>query len=61
MTREEIIKLFQSLAMSQGYYGRLLKHLKELEERDPEAYDEFMSELESECSDPLDVVMAMEG
>lgn len=61
MTRDEIIKLFQTLAMSQGYYGRLLKHLKELETNDPDAYDEFMSELESECNDPLDVVMALEG
>lgn len=61
MKREEILKLFQTLAMSQGYYGRLLQHLKELEVNDPEAYDEFMTELENECKDPVDVVMAIEG
>ena len=60
MTREAIIETFENLAMSQGFYGRLLKYLEELSDVDPDKYDEIMTSLES-CSDPVDLIMAVEG
>ena len=57
LTKEQIKESFQSLARSQGFYGRLL--------RDIEASgieDEIYQELEDQnYNDIVDLVMAMEG
>ena len=59
MTREEILAEFESLAGSQGYYGRLLAELRELEEYEPEAYEEFFEQFVG-CKDMLDVILTLE-
>ena len=61
MDRYEILNVIKELSMSQGFYGRLLARLQEVEEFDPEAYDEFMTQLEEEnFQEPLDVVLYFE-
>ena len=60
MTREAIIETFENLAMSQGFYGRLLKYLEEISEVDPDKYEEIMTSLE-ECADPVDLILAVES
>lgn len=56
MTRQQILDLFRSLSFSQGYYGRLLRHMAE----DPYYAEDVFLYLEG-CKDEVDVVMAMEG
>ena len=61
MTREQIIETIKGLALSQGFYGRLLKSWEELEENDPDRYDALMTLLEKKnFSDPLDLVLFIE-
>ena len=53
MSREEIDRVIRNLAMSQGFYGRLLAG---------DDYEEILSELESmKPADPLDIILALEG
>lgn len=55
MTREEIRQTFEQLAMSQGYYGRVLRAIDESEE------DILGSLEEIGFSNPVELVMFMEG
>lgn len=58
MKREEIEKVFRNLALSQGYYGRLLRQINEAS---GEQREEFWTELEAQnFKGPVDVVMFME-
>lgn len=59
MTREEILAGFESLARSQGSYGRLLRDLRELEEDEPEVYEKFFEQFIG-CKDMLDVILTLE-
>ncbi len=59
MNREQILSTFRSLAMSQGFYGRLLEQIDSVDE---ETRDNFLSHLESmNFGDPVDLVMYIEG
>lgn len=59
MNREQILATFRSLAMSQGFYGRLLDQIYSVDE---EAREAFLSDLESRnFSGPVDLVMWIEG
>ena len=60
MTREAVIETIETLAMSQGSYGRLLKFLEEVQVTDPGKFEEIMTALE-ECAGPVDLVMMVEG
>lgn len=61
MDREGILNVFREFAQSQGFYGRLLRDLAEFEEYEPDAYEEFMQNLEAqEFRTPLDVIMYIE-
>jgi hypothetical protein len=53
MTKEQILDAIKSLAMSQGFYGRLLRSINE----NPAILDELESQ---HFSDSLDMVMYLE-
>lgn len=56
MNRERILELFRQLSMSQGFYGRLLRAIDNLDEEDRNSYlDSF-----KDCKDELDVILAVE-
>ena len=62
MKIDEILNLFRTLAMSQGFYGRLLANIEELKKNDEESYDNFVSMMESKnFQNPLDVILFVEG
>ena len=59
MKREEILKLFHSLAQSQGFYGRLLRDIYRLDKSDQ---DRYLSHLEEQnFKDDIDVILFIEG
>lgn len=59
MTRYEIENLFQTLAMSQGSYGRLLDNIYSQPE---DVQEEIWEELENQhFADALDVILYVEG
>lgn len=59
MKRDEITRLFQSLARSQGSYGRLLRDIDNMNESDRE---EFWIELEARnFADAIDVILYIEA
>lgn len=59
MDRYQILNALNDLAMSQGFYGRLLESLEEAGE---EAREAFLDELESMCfADVVDLVLYLEG
>ena len=58
--RELVIETIENLSRSQGFYGRLLSNLEEMQENDPEQYDEVMDAL-VEVGGPIEMVMALEG
>ena len=59
MNRDEIRKVFEQLAMSQGMWGRLLRSIDELPKFQQE---EVWKDLEAQdFKEPLDVVMYYEG
>lgn len=61
MTMEDIINLITELSYSQGFYGRLLRDIREMEEYDPDRYAEFCEYMENQMfSEPLDVVFFFE-
>ena len=60
MSREAIIETIENLAMSQGFYGRLLRYLEEVRNVDPDKFEDIMTELET-CSDAVDLIMTIEG
>lgn len=58
--RELVIETIENLSRSQGFYGRLLSNLEEMQERDPDQYEEVMEAL-VEAGGPVEMVMALEG
>lgn len=57
MTGKEVYSVIESLARSQGFYGRLLSRLNEVGE---DVANEFLDSF-ADCKDMVDVIMAMEG
>lgn len=59
MNKYQILNAIRDLAMSQGFYGRLLEQIEEASEEDREAY---LDELEQQCfADVLDLVLYLES
>ena len=59
MDRQEIRKVFEMLACSQGFYGRLLRSI---DEADEETREEFWKDLEEQnFKDAVDVVLYLES
>lgn len=59
MKRDQILAAFRSLAMSQGFYGRLLDRIYAVDE---DTRENFLAELEEQnFSDVVDLVMYIEG
>jgi hypothetical protein len=58
----DVIEILNQLANSQGFYGRLLRDIYEIKKYDPERFELFVAEIESqEFTNALDVVMYFEG
>lgn len=58
MDRQAIRGIFEMLAQSQGFYGRLLRSIDEMEEEDR---DKVWSDLESQnFKDVVDLIMYIE-
>ena len=61
MDREQIMQVIRSLATSQGFYGRLLYDIQELQKNDHEEADRLLSVLEAQkFNDALDVILYFE-
>lgn len=61
MDMDRILDVIRSLACSQGFYGRLYRDLMEIQDQDPDRYDEITAALENEkFRSPLDVVLYFE-
>jgi len=61
MKRVQIISIIKDLARSQGFYGRLYRAIEDAKENNPDAYEDFMTELEAQnFSDSLDLVLYLE-
>ena len=61
MSREQIMLVIRRLASSQGFYGRLLHNIQELQKNDPEEADRVFSVLEAQkFNDVLDVILYFE-
>ncbi len=57
MDREKVLEIIESLARSQGFYGRLLEALYMADEDEANDWlDQF-----GDCADVVDVVMRIEG
>lgn len=57
MTRQEVYGFIESMAASQGFYGRLLSRLNEVGE---DLANEFLDSF-TDCKDMIDVIMLLEG
>lgn len=58
MNRDEIREVFKQLAMSQGFYGRLLR---QIDEADEEARENFWKDLEDQnFKDSVDLILYIE-
>ena len=61
MTREEVYGVIESMAGSQGFYGRLLSRLlSRLNEVGEDLANEFLDSF-ADCEDVIDVIMKLEG
>ena len=61
MKREQIMQVIRNLAKSQGFQGRLLYDIQELQKNDPEEADRVLSVLEAQkFNDALDVILYFE-
>lgn len=62
MSFTDILALITQLSYSQGHYGRLLYSIKELEQDDPDQYDQLAQEWEShKFKDEVDFILYLEG
>lgn len=62
MKMKEIMDTIASLAQSQGFYGRLLRSIRECQQNDPDAYARLTNELEAQnFRDPVDLILYIEG
>ena len=57
MSGKEVYSVIETLASSQGFYGRLLSRLNEVGE---DVANEFLDSF-ADCKDVVDVIMVMEG
>lgn len=58
----DVIDVLVQLSYSQGFYGRLLRDIGELKKYEPEYFEMFVEEIESQnFRTALDVVMYFEG
>lgn len=61
MKMNEILKAIQSLARSQGFYGRLYRNLIAYKDNDPERYEAITEMLENQhFTSPVDMVLFFE-
>lgn len=61
MKYNEIKQVIQSLAQSQGFYGRLLHQINDVEENDIDEFNQMADYLESQnFKDPVDIVLFFE-
>lgn len=61
MKFEDVLDVIEMLSQSQGFYGRLLTAIEELEENDEERFCSFVEEMERQnFSDAVDVVLYFE-
>ncbi len=59
MNKYQILNAIRDLAMSQGFYGRLLEQIDEMSE---EAREEYLNNLEQQCFvDVVDLVIYLES
>ena len=62
MKIKQIIATIKQLAMSQGFYGRLLRNLLDIRDNDPEQWTEIVDTLEGQhFADPVDMVLYFES
>jgi len=62
MKMDQIMKLIRELACSQGFYGRLLSDLENVQKKDPDKWERITEYLERQnFKDPVDVVMFFEA
>lgn len=62
MNREEILSAIQTLAMSQGFWERVLQNLIDMQENDPDEYEGIMRRLEEkQFADTVDMVLYFES
>ena len=59
MRVDDLIKLCKKLAPSQGFYGRLLEKLENMDEQDLSDIDSAMQS--ANLKDELDIIMWLEG
>ena len=59
MKKDEIIEWIKKLAASQGYYGRLLQAISDMDNNDREALFEHLEA--QNFADPVDLIMYIEG
>lgn len=61
MLWDDILDVFRTFAQSQGFYGRLLRDLQEIEDYDPDRYEAIKEHFESQhFKDGLDVILFVE-
>lgn len=61
MKIKDIMEVLNMLARSQGFYGRLVRSIEELQTENPFAYDELVYILESQnFNNTIDVVLYFE-
>lgn len=61
MTMNDIMAVIENLSRSQGFYKRLLWNIYELQDNNPEAYEELVEDWESKkFKDSLDFILYME-
>lgn len=62
MKMDDIMKLIESLAMSKGFYTRLYNSLLDLQENDPDTFEELSNEWESmNFTDDVDFILYLEA
>lgn len=62
MKEKAILMAIETLAHSQGSYGRFLNTLMELKQRDPDVYRDYMNTLESQnFRDTVDLILYLES
>jgi hypothetical protein len=59
MSFEECMDLIKTLSLSQGFYGRLLRDINELEEEDRQQLKELWEK--QQFRDNIDFIMYLEG
>ena len=59
MKRNEIIECIKNLAASQGFYGRLLQAINDMDNNDREALFEHLEA--QNFAGPIDLIMYIEG